>query len=196
MWFAIIECNFKAASITANLTNFTHATALLPPDVLFKVSDIISNAAVSITPYDDLKTAVLTRLHSTVTARLQELLSKEEFGDEKPCDLLRRMKKLLGDKYSALDTDLFRHLYYKRLPLATQRSLFSVKDKLTVEEIAQLADDFMVTLPPDPSVTSATVKSEADSHLAELVSQLALQVSDLTCRLDSRSRAKTPLRSS
>ena len=110
MGFAIIECNFKAASIKANLTKVTHATALLPPDVLFKVSDVISNAAASTTPYDDLKAAVLSRLQSTVTPRLQELLSKEELGVEKLSDLLRRMKKLLGDKYSASDTDLFRHL--------------------------------------------------------------------------------------
>ena len=107
MWFAIIECNFKAASITANLTKFTHAMARLPPDVLFKISDVISNATASTTPYDDLKAAVLFCLQSTVTALLQELLSKEELGDE---NLLRRMKKLLGDKYSAFDTDLFRHL--------------------------------------------------------------------------------------
>ena len=91
------------------------------------------------------------------------------------------MKQLLGDKYSSFDTDLFRHLYYQRQPLATQRSLFIVKDKLSVEEIAQLADDFMATLPPDPSVASATVKPEADSHL--------------TRRLDSRPRVRTPLRS-
>ena len=69
MWFVIIECTFKAASITAHLTKFTHATALVPPDVLFKVSEVISNAPASTTPYDDLKAAVLTRLQSTVTAR-------------------------------------------------------------------------------------------------------------------------------
>ena len=55
-----------------------------------------------------------------------------------------------------------------------------------MEEIAQLADDFMATLPPNPSVASATVQPEADSHLAQLVSQLALQVSNLTRRLDSQ----------
>ena len=140
----------------------------LPPGVLFKASDVISNAAASITHYDDLKTAVLIQLQSTVTPCLQELMSKEELGDEKPSDLLRCMKKLLGDKSSAFGTDLIRHLYYQWLPLTTQHSLFSVKDKLSVEEIAQLADDFMATLPPDPSVASATVKLEADSHLPEL----------------------------
>ena len=188
MWFAILECNFKAASVTASLTKFTHVTALLPPDVLTKVSDVVSTAVASSTPYEDLKAAVLARLQSTVTARLQELLCKEELGDEKPSDLLRRMKLLLGDKHDKFDQDLFHHLFYQRLPVATQRSLFSVKSKLSVEELAQLADDFMATLPPDPSVASVTAKPEADSHLVELVSKLALQVADITRKLDSRQR--------
>lgn len=76
MWFAIIECNFKVASITANLTKFTHATALLPPSILFKVSNVISNAVATATLYDDPKTTVLTQLQYTVTSCLQELLSK------------------------------------------------------------------------------------------------------------------------
>ena len=105
------------------------------------------------------------------------------------------LKKLLGDKYGAFDIDLIRHLHYQRLPLATQYSLFSVKDKLSDREIAQLAGDFMAALPPDPSVASAAVKPEADSHLAELVSQPALQISILTCRLDSRPLSSSPLRS-
>ena len=72
------------------------------------------------------------------------------------------MKKLLGDRYGAFDTDLFRHLYYQQLLPATA-SLFSVKNKLSLEKIAQLAYEFMATLPLDPSVVSATVKPEADS---------------------------------
>ena len=74
-----------------------------PPDVPFKVFDIISNAPASATSYDDLKKAVL-----------KELLSKEVLGDAKPSDLLRRMKKMLGDKYDAFHTNLFHHLYYQR----------------------------------------------------------------------------------
>ena len=81
------------------------------------------------------------------------------------------MKKLLGDNYGAFDTDLFRHLFYQRMPIATQRSLFSVKDKLSVEELAQLADDSWW---PDPSVVSATLKPETYSQLTEVISQLAL----------------------
>ncbi|MPC34568.1 hypothetical protein E2C01_027962 [Portunus trituberculatus] len=171
---SLLLCNFKAASITANLTKFTHATALLPPDTVSSVSDVVTKAYTSIMPYDDLCATVLNRLQSLVTTHLQELLCKEQLCDEKPSDLLRRMKKLLDDKHDFFDKELFRHLYFQRLPTATQQSLFIVKDKLLVEEIAQLADDFMATLPPSTSVAAIMEKPGQNLHLAELVSKLAL----------------------
>ncbi|KAK8373724.1 hypothetical protein O3P69_007839, partial [Scylla paramamosain] len=82
-----------------------------------------------------------------LSRRLQELLSQEELGGEKPTDLLRRMKKLLGDKYPSFDKELFLQLFYQRLPPDTQRCLFTVKNKLSVDELATLADEFMATLP-------------------------------------------------
>ncbi|KAK8388275.1 hypothetical protein O3P69_020279 [Scylla paramamosain] len=78
-----------------------------------------------------------------------ELLSQEELGGEKPTDLLRRMKKLLGDKYTSFDKELFLQLFYQRLPPDTQRCLFTVKNKLSVDKLATLADEFMATLPQD-----------------------------------------------
>ncbi|KAK8378760.1 hypothetical protein O3P69_009462 [Scylla paramamosain] len=57
------------------------------------------------------------------------------------------MKKLLGDKYTSFDKELFLQLFYQRLPPDTQRCLFTVKNKLSVDELATLADEFMATLP-------------------------------------------------
>ena len=77
LWFTIIECNFQANRITASLTKFSHATALLPSDVLSQASDVIAKAVLSPTPYEDLKSAIITRLETSITTRFQELLSKE-----------------------------------------------------------------------------------------------------------------------
>ena len=57
------------------------------------------------------------------------------------------MKKLLGDKYNTFDEDIFKQLYYQRLPTAIQSNLFNVKNKLTIDELAKLADEFMTTIP-------------------------------------------------
>lgn len=192
LWFIILEVNFRAHSVTDSLIKFGHACTLLPPEVISQVSDAITSASSSAKPYEDLKTAVLARLQSSVTARLQELLSKEELGNEKPSDLLRRMKRLLGDKFNSFDKTLFTHLFYQRLPPALQRNLFSVKDKLPLNDLAQLADDYMDSIPKDSLPSIANVTSTPDTHqLAQLVSQLTLQVNALQARLDSSQRRRS-----
>ena len=178
MWFAVLECNFLASNISKDLTKFTHAVALIPPDVLTQVSDVISAAINSSTPYEDLKAACLSRLQSSTAARLQELLSKEELGNEKPSNLLLRMKKLLGDRYSTFDKDIFKQLYYQRLPAAIQTNLFSVKDKLNLDELAHLADEFMSTM-PTATASVSTVAAPAADDLRCMIAKLTLEVDSL-----------------
>lgn len=191
-WFSILECNFKASNITASLTKFVKASTVLPAHVLSQVADVVSAASNSTTPYEDLKAAVLQCLQSTVSSRLQELLSKEELGGEKPTDLLRRMKKLLGDKYTTFDKDLFLQLFYQRLPPDTQRCLFTVKNKLSADELATLADEFMATLPQSQPAAVASISAEdSTKQLVELVSQLRLEVRDLQKEVRERSRSRS-----
>lgn len=192
LWFTIVEVNFKAQRITNSCTKFSHVSSLLPQDVLIQVSDDVHKAACSTTPYEDLKKAVLARLESSVSTRLQELLSKEELGNEKPSDLLRRMKRLLGDKYESFDQAMFSLLFYQRLPHTIQRHLFAVKNKLPLDDLAQLADDFMATTPAEPSAAvSSVTRNDVNKDLVALVSDLALKVSALEKRLDERSRQRS-----
>ena len=190
MWFSLLDCGFKASSITNSLTKFTHAVSLLPEDVLPLVAAAISTASSSDTPYEDLKAALLKSLQSSVATRLRELLSKEELGDEKPSQLLSRMKHLLGDKYQSFDPDLFKQLFYQRLPPHIQRSLFSVRDTLSIDAIASLADEFLASLPPVQvsQVTSAPSTNDHLAQLTQLVSQLTTEVSQLKKKLQDRSR--------
>ena len=191
MWFSILETNFKASKITVSLTKFANATSVLPPDILSQVSDVIYTAATSDTPYEDLKTAILLRLQSTVATRLQELLSQEELGNERPSDLLHRMKNLLADKYSSFDTDLFKQLFYQRLPSTTQRSLFTVKTTLSVDALATLADEFLAALPPEQSAVTSITAQDSTTQLAQLVAQLSLQVRNIQKQLNERSRFRS-----
>ena len=80
LWFNLLEMNFEVNRITSSVSKFCLATKKLPSEVLTKVSDVIQSAITSQQPYEDLKKAVIDRLESTVTTRLQELLSKEELG--------------------------------------------------------------------------------------------------------------------
>ncbi|XP_076030459.1 uncharacterized protein LOC143018763 [Oratosquilla oratoria] len=162
IWFTILECNFKANRITTSLTKFSHACGLLPSDVLFQFSDTISKAPTSGTPYEDLKKAVLDRLECSEATRLQELLSKE-----------------LGDKYATFDNSILLHLFYQRLPPTIQGNLFSAKNKLALDEIATLADDFMASVPVARPTISNLADQSATQALTELVSKLTLQNPEL-----------------
>ncbi|XP_076036947.1 uncharacterized protein LOC143022564 [Oratosquilla oratoria] len=179
IWFTILGCNFKENRSITSLTKFSHACGLLSSDVLLQVSDTISKAPTSGAPYKDLKQAVLDRLESSEATRLQELLSKEELGNEKPSDLLRRMKRLLGDKYAAFDNSNLLHLFYQCLPPTIQGNLFSAKNKISLDELATLADDFMASVPVARPTIANLADQSANLALTELVSKLTLQVSAL-----------------
>ncbi|XP_076042100.1 uncharacterized protein LOC143025999 [Oratosquilla oratoria] len=186
VWFNILECNFKSSRITTSLAKFSSACSLLPADVLSRVSDAISTALTSANPYEDLKDAILARFQSSVATRLQELLSKEEIGNERPSDLLRRMKNLLAEKYDTFDKALFLQLYYQRLPATIQRSLFTVKDQLPVEKLATLADELVATV-TSPSVSH--VKTDPlYERLVDMVTQLTLQVNELKEQVQATDR--------
>ncbi|XP_076056307.1 uncharacterized protein LOC143034254 [Oratosquilla oratoria] len=80
---------------------------------------------------------------------------------------------------------------------ALQQSLYSVKAKLSPYELANLAHDFMTTI-PDSSVAAITLKQRNSqvAQLQDLVSQLTVEVS-LKQQLHEypRSRSHTPHRS-
>ena len=191
LWFTILECNFKSSKITNSLTKFTHAVSLLPPDIISQVSDVIAAAITSEKPYEDLKATITQRLESSITTRLQELLSREELGNERPTDLLRRMKRLLGDKFQQFDKAMFLELFYQRLPPAIQRNLFTVKNKLNIDELAELADEFLQSVPGDQITSVSTSNSVSQTptpqsnQLIEMISRLTVQLNSLQNQVNS-----------
>ncbi|MPC41329.1 hypothetical protein E2C01_034917 [Portunus trituberculatus] len=97
--------------------------------------------------------------------------------------------------YHSFDAELFKQLFYQRLPPAIQRSLFSVKDNLHPNAIATLTDDYMATLPSSQAssvsaVSSGSSHSSQMTHLTELVSQLTTEVAQLKQQLRDRPRSR------
>ncbi|XP_047500993.1 uncharacterized protein LOC125047012 [Penaeus chinensis] len=102
----LLHTSLKGQTRRDNLSSFLSAYYQRFSQVLgaggcavpFSLQDLTPETAIKDEPYEVLKTALLSRLESSITTRLQELLLKEELGNEKPSDLLRRMKKLFVDK--------------------------------------------------------------------------------------------------
>ena len=92
---------FMLRGITSQMTKFHHVLANLSQKIATKVRDLLMNLPVE-NPYDVLKTLV-KRTTLSEQRRLQQLLSIEDLGDQKPTQLLQKMQQLLDDKavYSA-----------------------------------------------------------------------------------------------
>ncbi|XP_064482933.1 uncharacterized protein LOC135395772 [Ornithodoros turicata] len=84
--------------------------------------------------------------------RLQQLLTNEELGDQKPTQLLRRMRALVGD--ATLDSSLLQELFLQRLP-AEARRILAAAGSTSLEDLAKLADRILDHSP----AASATIAS-------------------------------------
>eukprot|EP00096_Caligus_rogercresseyi_P015946 TRINITY_DN8451_c0_g1_i1.p1 TRINITY_DN8451_c0_g1~~TRINITY_DN8451_c0_g1_i1.p1 ORF type:complete len:252 (+),score=16.18 TRINITY_DN8451_c0_g1_i1:292-1047(+) len=178
LWFVILEMNFMVNNIVSSGIKFMHTACLLPVDSLHKVADVISTLQDSDTPYQTLK-------ESIIRAHLEELLCREDHlgDDELPSDLLRRMNNLLQDNDPSFDQQLFRQIFYGKLPHRIQSALITVKDKLNVEDTALLADEFMKN-----SLESSRSKNASD-EISEIVDMLA----NLTTRISMLETVSSPI---
>ncbi|CAN7943356.1 unnamed protein product [Ixodes hexagonus] len=96
VWFAQVEAQFQLQHITSQITKYLHVVSALPAEVADELEDILA-ATPTANQYDHLKAAILARKTASERSRLQSLLNMEELGDQRPSQLLRRMRQLLGD---------------------------------------------------------------------------------------------------
>ena len=136
----------------------------------------------AIAPFDTLKECLVSRTSLTESQRMQKLLSLEPLGDQKPSQLLRRIKQL-ADK-TCNDDPILQEMFLTRLRVAVQLVLKSHPDKST-EQLASLADS-LVAVTPEASLpwsfsTIAPVAANIDtiaslrSELEDLKHQFSLQ---------------------
>ncbi|XP_065309699.1 uncharacterized protein [Dermacentor albipictus] len=87
-WFLQAESQFQIAGLRSQASMFHYAVAALSPTAIEEVADLL-NSPLSAAAYDDLKAALLQRTAASQRSRIQQLLSTEERGDQRPSQLLR-----------------------------------------------------------------------------------------------------------
>lgn len=102
------------------------------------------------------------------------------------------MKKLQGDKQGVFDKSVLTHFIYQLFPVAIQRALFTVKDKLTLGELAKHAVEFMDTMPKKPTISNIH-RDPAIQQVREMVSSVLLQMAELKERFDRQPQPRSSL---
>ena len=145
IWFAQVEAQFETRRVTAQKT--------LSPEIATEVRDLILKVPAD-APYDTLKKVLIERTAASEQRRLQQLFTKEELGDRKPSQLLRRMEQLLGQSAPDATTSTFlKELFLQRLPSTVRMVLTSTRADTSLQELAILVDKIMEIPPPPPSIS-------------------------------------------
>lgn len=136
LWSAQIVPQFEARHITTQSSKFAHVVSALPMAVATEVRELIMQPPTA-NPYDTLKRELLDRTTLSTRRRLQQLLTAEELGGQKPTQLLHRMRQLVGE--SSTDATFLQELFLQRLPTDI-RLVLTAAGELSLDELAKLAD--------------------------------------------------------
>ena len=147
VWFAQVEATFTTRGISLQKTKFDHVVASLSPKVAVEIRDLILKPPTD-HPYDVLCRELIRRTAKSEQHKLQQLFTPEQLGDHKPMQLLRRMKKLMGDHATSTDSAFLRELFLQRLPSQVRMVLVSADDPVSLAHLAQLADKILKVAVP------------------------------------------------
>lgn len=139
--------------------------------------------------YKAIKERLISAYEESDSRQFQKLLSEMELGDQKPTQLLRRMRNLARDK---VPDSTLRLMWTNHLP-SHVRSVLAVSEsfstKTELEELALLADKMMEqTAVPEVAVVQSsapppTSATQADTqYLINEIRKLSLEIAELKAR--------------
>ena len=138
LWFVSVEAIFNTYFVISERERYNHLLASLKQDEISRVGHVILSD-VGCTPYTKLKVALIEHYEMNEVAQLNKLLNETTLsGNERPSDLLHRMKNLIGYDGKISD-DLLKKLFQDRMP-ADMRLILAACYELNVYDLAAKAD--------------------------------------------------------
>ncbi|KAJ8956740.1 hypothetical protein NQ318_014096 [Aromia moschata] len=180
MWLTLVDRTFDLAKITCEDTKFSYVATALDQSVIMEVRDIVMNPPAS-EPYK-----VLTKALELKTRRL---LEREEMGDTKPSQFLRRLRALAG---AAVSEDLLRTLWSGRLPQSVQ-AIIAPQKYSKLDDVAEHANAMMASIASKASVFETSSRADEDRYarLEAQISALTAELSKMRPSFDRGSRARS-----
>lgn len=184
LWFTHFEA-VMAPQKQGDDARYQAAIARLGLDALQQVSDIIANPPAE-DKYGALKARLISAYEESETRKLQKLMEEMELGDQKPSQLLRKMRELAGNK---IPDGTLRIMWAKLLPPSV-RAVLSVSDTTDLEKLSQVADTVMDSIAPPNQVAQITHASDI-ATLHEKLAQISLELAEMRKNRESRGRSRS-----
>lgn len=178
LYFIQLEAQFRNNGITVDQTKYDHAISQFDPKYLQMVTDLLRNPPEA-GKYESFKTRILKEFSDSQQSKLNRLIQEIKLGDDKPSQLLKRMKDLAGN---ALTDDALKSLWLQRLPESI-RAVISIADGDSTQWAKQ-ADKMM-------EVTNLPSISAVSNPLHDEISALRKEIAEMKTQFRSRSPSKS-----
>lgn len=178
LWFAQFEAAVAASKIGEE-QKFNLVVPLLGNSDLEQIADIILNPPAT-GKYSTLKERLISTYQESDHRQLQKLLSGLELGDQKPSQLLRKMRDLSG---KLLSDEALKVMWLNQLPTQV-RAVISVNTESSLEMLAAMADKMMEHFEPTSinavsTTTTACQENLQFALLSKQIEKLSLEIAEL-----------------
>jgi hypothetical protein len=187
LWFAQFE-SIMAPQRKGDEDKFHLVISKLGLDALQQVSDILTTPP-STNKYSTVKERLIGSFEESESRQFQKLVSEMELGDQKPSQLLRKMRDLAKKK---VPDETLQIMWCGHLPPSV-RAVLSISDVKDLDRLAQIADTVMENIRPQHEV--AQVSRPDITLLTQKLDQLTLEVAELKRgQGQNQQRGRSPFR--
>lgn len=187
LWFIQVEA-ILAPQKTSDANKYFMVVAKLNKEVIQQVADIVASPPEN-NKFETLKNRLLQIYEESETRQVQKLISEIELGDQKPSQLLRRMKELATGK---IENDTLKILWQGHLP-ASVRAVLTVTSAKDLEELAVIADKVMET--HQPSQISEVARPPPETPTAFDVATIMAEIAKINLKINEMDRGRWKNRS-
>ncbi|KAJ8720546.1 hypothetical protein PYW08_006011 [Mythimna loreyi] len=184
VWFIRTEAMLAPQKLSDD-ARYDIVVSKLGKEAIQQVTDILMEPP-AVKKFETLKDRLLRIYEESKNRQLQKLISVMDLGDQKPSQLLRRMREFAKDK---IPNDTLRILWQGHLP-DTIRAVLAVSEVKELDHLSSIADNVFETSRSVHQVNEVSqtqqpsLSREAETIMAE-IAKLSLKVNEL-----ERSRPK------
>lgn len=187
LWFAQFESVMRPQK-KGDEDKFHLVIAKLGLDALQQVSDLLTDPPAE-NKYNALRARLIGAFEESETRQFQKLVSEMELGDQKPSQLLRKMRDLAKKK---VPDETLQLMWTGHLPPAV-RAVLSISDVKDLDRLAQIADTVMESMRPRTEV--AQICRPDIAALSQKIDELHLEVAELRKKSTTMPRGRSRSRS-
>ncbi|XP_034935541.1 uncharacterized protein [Chelonus insularis] len=188
LWFGQVEAAFGLARITSDMTKYQYVITNLDPETLPFISDIMERLPDQ-GKYEVIKERLISQFDETNESKLRRILRGAEFADDKPSNMLQRMRNLAGTE---VGDNILRTLFLEQLPEHV-RGILAISEVVDLSKLALQADKIMEVSRPSilaidnngNACASTSSKSKTSPMNTE---DLSTQIAILTKNFDELNR--------